>query len=156
MKKYWAMMGVAVVALAALMPALAEDKKAEPTEPKWHESFEEAKALAKKENKPLLLDFTGSDWCPPCKQLKAKVFDSAEFKQWAAAKVVLVELDFPRRKEQNAEVKKQNEKLAKEFKIEGFPTVIILDATGKERARQVGYSGAKPADWIKKIEADAK
>jgi len=156
MKKYWAMMGMAVVAFAAMLPVLAEEKKAETAEPKWHENFEEAKALAKKENKPLLLDFTGSDWCPPCKQLKAKVFDSAEFKEWAAKKVVLVELDFPRSKEQPEAIKQQNAKLAKEFKIRGYPTVIILDAEGKERARQVGYSGAKPADWIKKIEADAK
>ena len=75
----------------------------------WHENFEEAAALAKREKKPMLLYFTGSDWCGWCKKLHAEVLDRPEFTKWAAENVIPVKLDFPRRKEQSEEIKKQNE-----------------------------------------------
>ena len=119
----------------------------------WLIDAEKAKAQAAKEGKPLVMDFTGSDWCPPCKQLNSKVFSSQEFKDYAAKNLVLLELDFPNDKSKvSAETKKQNDKLQKEYKIRGYPTIIVLDKNGKELGREVGYSGESPADYIKKIE----
>lgn len=120
----------------------------------WLIDAEKAKAQAAKDGKPLIMDFTGSDWCPPCKQLKSKVFDSQEFKDYAAKNLVLLELDFPNDKSKvSDETKKQNDQLQKEYKIRGYPTIIVLDKNGKELGREVGYSGESPAEYIKKIES---
>ena len=79
----------------------------------WELNFEQAQARAKAENKPMLLDFTGSDWCGWCIRLDKEVFSQTEFKAYAAESLVLVELDFPRGKAQSAEIKAQNKALAK-------------------------------------------
>jgi thioredoxin-related protein len=123
-------------------------------EGKWQIDAKQAKEQAAKEGKAVLMDFTGSDWCPPCKQLKAKVLDSAAFKEFADKNLVLLELDFPNdKKKVSKETQAQNEKLSKEYKITGYPTIIVLDKNGKEVGREVGYGGDSPADYIKKIEA---
>lgn len=119
----------------------------------WLIDAEKAKEQAKKEGKAILMDFTGSDWCPPCKQLKSKVFDSQEFKDFAAKNLVLLELDFPNdKKKLSAETKKQNDKLSDEYKINAYPTVIVLDKDGKELGRERGYGGQSAKDYIKVIE----
>jgi thioredoxin-related protein len=119
----------------------------------WLIDAKQAKEQAAKEGKAVLMDFTGSDWCAPCKQLKAKVFDSAEFKEYAAKNLVLLELDFPiDKKKVSKETKAQNDTLSKEYKITGYPTIIVLDKNGKEVGREVGYLGESPAEYIKKIE----
>ncbi|MBL8738822.1 MAG: thioredoxin family protein [Planctomycetes bacterium] len=117
----------------------------------WLTKFEEAKALAAKENKFVLADFTGSDWCGWCIKLKEEVFSKPEFATWAKDNVVLLELDFPRNTELPAELKEQNDKLAAEYKIEGYPTILLLDATGAEIAR-LGYAKGGPAAWTKKAD----
>ena len=119
----------------------------------WQTDFDAAKQQAKKENKPLLLDFTGSDWCGFCIKLKKAVWDKPEFEEYAKKNLVLVELDFPNKKTQPAQVKKQNEKLRQEYKIQGYPTVVVLDAEGKELGRMEGYEGDDAAAYIKRIEA---
>jgi protein disulfide-isomerase len=113
---------------------------------KWHTSLPDAMAKAKAEKKLVFLEFTGSDWCPPCKQLHKEVLASKAFASYAADKYVLVELDFPRKKEQSDELKKANRALAMEFKVEGYPTVVILDAAGKELYRKVGFRGGGTAE----------
>lgn len=118
---------------------------------KWLTSLPDAKAQAKAENKLILMEFTGSDWCPPCKKLHSLVIESEAFAEFAKDKYVLVELDFPRRKEQSAELKAANKALSEEFKVEGFPTVIILDAGGKELHRKVGYGGTPAADYLAEL-----
>lgn len=119
----------------------------------WLIDAKQAKEQAAKDGKPVLMDFTGSDWCPPCKQLKSKVFDSQAFKDYAAKNLVLLELDFPSdKKKVSKETKAQNDQLSKEYKITGYPTIIVLDKDGKEVGREVGYSGESPAEYIKKIE----
>lgn len=139
-----------LVASLAIVTANAADLK-------WHTSLPDAQAKAKAENKLVFLEFTGSDWCPPCKKLHADVLESKEFADYAAEKFVLVELDFPRRKEQSADLKKANKALAKDFGIEGYPTVIILDGSGKELLRKVGYGGGSAGDYIATLkEATAK
>src|SRR6478609_3668022 len=110
-------------------------------EPTWQTNLDAAKAQAKKENKALLLDFTGSDWCPPCKQLKATVFEKPEFGKFAEKNLVLLEVDFPRGKKLPADVKKQNDKLQEKFNIDAFPTIVIISADGKELGRFRGYDG---------------
>ena len=120
----------------------------------WLIDAEKAKEQAKKEGKAILMDFTGSDWCPPCKQLKSKVFDSQEFKDFAAKNLVLLELDFPNDKKKLSEAtRKQNDKMSDEYKINAYPTVIVLDKDGKELARESGYGGQSPKEYIKKIES---
>jgi thioredoxin-related protein len=120
---------------------------------KWHTDLSEATAKAKAENKRVFVEFTGSDWCPPCKKLHKDVLESEEFAQHAAKNYVLVELDFPRRKEQSEELKSANKALAKQFKVSGYPTVVILDGEGNELHRKVGYGGDSAKDYIAALES---
>lgn len=133
-----------LVTLLFAVPAFAQEAT-------WLTKFEEAKALAAKENKFVLADFTGSDWCGWCIKLKEEVFSKPEFAKWAKDNVVLLELDFPRNTELPAELKEQNDKLAAEFKITGYPTIVLLDAAGVEIGR-LGYAAGGPAAWTKKAE----
>lgn len=96
----------------------------------WLTDFEAAKELAASEGKPMLLDFTGSDWCIWCIRLKDEVFNRQAFTDYAEADLVLVELDFPKKKEQSDELKAQNAALAKEYGVRGFPTIILLSPEG--------------------------
>jgi len=98
----------------------------------WLTDVDEAIALAKKENKAVMLEFTGSDWCPPCMMMKREVFSKEEFMKGASEKFVLVHLDFPRG---NAELREKNQPLAEKYKIEGYPTIVLLDSNGKEFSR---------------------
>jgi thioredoxin-related protein len=117
---------------------------------KWETDFELAKKRAKEENKSILIDFTGSDWCGWCIKLNKEVFSTPEFQEYAAKKLIMVELDFPKKKELPAKLKEQNEKLQEEYKIEGFPTVILLNSRGKEVAR-TGYQEGGPAKYIEHL-----
>ncbi len=105
----------------------------------WMTNYNAALNKAKKEGKLVLVQFHGSDWCPPCIQLKKEVLDTPEFKTIADAALVLVDADFPRNIEQPDELKKRNQELARKFEIEGFPTVVILDRNGKVLDKMVGY-----------------
>ena len=128
-----------------LLPALA-------AEGDWLTDLPKAQAKAKAEKKMVLMDFTGSDWCPPCKALHKNILTSAEFVQFARANLVLVELDFPRSKPQSDTLKKTNESLSQKYGIEGYPTVIVLDAEGKQLSKEVGYGGTTPKDYVAKLE----
>jgi len=88
---------------------LAVAASAEP----WLTSWDAAAKQSKATGRPILMDFTGSDWCIWCKRLKSEVFDTDEFKKWASQKVVLLEVDFPQSVPQLASVKAQNAKLKK-------------------------------------------
>lgn len=99
----------------------------------------------------MLLDFTGSDWCGWCKRLNAEVFSKPEFQQYAAKNLVLIELDFPRSKPQTDSLKKQNMQLASQYQIEGFPTVIVLNAEGK-KVGELGYMEGGPDAFIAALE----
>lgn len=117
----------------------------------WMTDFEAAKAKAKAENKPMLLDFTGSDWCGWCIKLDEEVFGEAAFKDYAKAELVLVELDFPRGKEQSAELKAQNEKLAQQYGVRGFPTILVLSPEG-ELIEKTGYQRGGPEAYVEHIQ----
>lgn len=106
----------------------------------WSDDYAKAAEKAKAENKNLLLDFTGSDWCGYCMALDKEVFSTAKFKTWAKDNVVLVQVDFPQGKHLSKKIKDQNDGLKKQFGASGYPTVIVASPDGKELARKVGYS----------------
>lgn len=121
---------------------------------KWHTNVKEAVEIANKENKPIFMFFTGSDWCGWCIRLQKEVFKTPEFEAWAKEKVVLVELDYPRRVQQTDEVKMQNAQLQQMFAIRGYPTVWFVKATGKEgkinfeQLGSTGYVAGGPSAWL--------
>ncbi|HVI71783.1 MAG TPA: thioredoxin family protein [Pyrinomonadaceae bacterium] len=118
----------------------------------WMTDLPKAQAKAKAEKKMVLVDFTGSDWCPPCKALHKNVLSSPEFLSYAKDNLVLVEIDFPRTKTQAPELKKANKELAKKHDISGYPTVVVFDSNGKELMKEVGYDGkTKGADFVAKL-----
>ena len=104
-------------------------------------------AKARAENKPLLVDFTGSDWCGWCIRLDEEVFSQSAFQAYAAAELVLVEIDFPRRKTLSAELKAQNEALAQQYGIRGFPTILLLSPEG-ELIEKTGYRRGGPESYV--------
>src|SRR5882757_7841590 len=110
-------------------------------EPEWLTDLSKAEGRAKGEKKLVLMDFTGSDWCPPCKALHKNVLSSKEFEDFAKDNLVLVVVDFPHGKKLPVEQQRSNDALAKKYNIEGYPTVIVLDGTGKQISKDVGYSG---------------
>jgi protein disulfide-isomerase len=125
-------------------------------EGEWLTDLAKAKAKAKEEKKLVLLDFTGSDWCPPCKALHKNVLTSKEFSDFAKDNLVLVEVDFPRSKKQSAELKKANKALQEQFSVTGYPTIVVLDPDGKELSKNVGYSGASSAEYVANLKKEIK
>lgn len=118
----------------------------------WTSDFEAAKKQAAAEKKDMLLDFTGSDWCGWCIKLNKEVFSEDAFKTGIKDKLVLVELDFPRDQSKlSAETKAQNKKLQQEFKIQGYPTIMICDATGKPFAK-TGYQAGGPEKYVQHLD----
>ena len=121
--------------------------------PIWLTDLDAAKAQGVKENKPVLVDFTGSDWCPPCKALHKAVFESSEFAE-AAKGYVLVELDFPRNKPQTPELKAKNREWQQKYAVNSFPTVLLLDArSGDVFGRVGGFGGQTAKEYLAKLAA---
>jgi len=137
MKKLFAL--CALFALTLSLPA-AEDLK-------WSTDYKAALTQAKAENRHVFLFFTGSDWCSWCKRLNKEILSQDAFKDYAAKNLILVELDFPRGKSQPSDVKKQNAKLMDLYKIEGYPTVIVLDSAGK-KVGELGYQEGGPGPFV--------
>jgi len=118
----------------------------------WLTNLAKAQAQAKAEQKLVLMDFNGSDWCPPCKALRKNVLSSPEFVEFAKKHLVLVDVDFPRNHEQDPAQKKANQALATKYNIEGFPTVIVLNSDGKQLKKTVGYDDETPKAYIAELE----
>jgi thioredoxin-related protein len=100
----------------------------------------------------VLLDFTGSDWCGWCIKFDQDVLSTGQFAGYAKSKLVLVRLDFPHHKEQDAALKQANEQLSKQFGVDGFPTFVLLNSAGKELGRQVGYLEGGPDAFIAELD----
>jgi thioredoxin-related protein len=117
----------------------------------WLTDYAKALALAKSQNKPVLIDFTGSDWCSWCIKLDKEVFSLEDFKSYAAQKLVLLKIDFPRRKTLSPTETAQNQKLANQYFVRGFPTVIVLKPDGT-KAGELGYTPGGPKAFIAELE----
>jgi thiol:disulfide interchange protein len=114
----------------------------------WMDDLDKALEKAKTEKKSVLVEFTGSDWCPPCIAMRKNVFSKKEFVEGASKDFILVELDFPKG---DPDLKKRNEPLAKKYKIEGYPTVILLDSDGKEFSRFFASKYQETTDFLKHL-----
>jgi thioredoxin-related protein len=121
----------------------------------WHNDVKKAMEVSKKTKKPLMLFFTGSDWCGWCMRLQKEVFKTPEFTKWAKDNVVLVELDFPRRTPQQPEIQQQNAQLQQTFQVQGYPTVWFVNATMNkdkqvnfDKLGSTGYVAGGPAPWL--------
>lgn len=118
--------------LAALCPAWAAE---------WMTDLEAAKAKAAAENKAVLIDFTGSDWCGWCIRLRQQVLDTPAFEAYAKDKFVLMEVDVPNNPKFDPELRKRNEKLCEQFSVDGFPTIMVITPQGEVVG---GFGGFKP------------
>lgn len=120
----------------------------------WETNVTKAMKVSNKTKKPMLLFFTGSDWCGWCIRLQKEVLKTPEFAAWAKKNVILVELDYPRRAPQTPEIKKQNEELQQVFGIQGFPTIHFANGTIKngkvnfEGLGSTGYVAGGPSAWL--------
>jgi thioredoxin-related protein len=131
--------------------ASAPSTEAAATKPPWLTNYAAAQAQARAESKMLLINFTGSDWCPPCIMLHRQILSQPAFADYAAAHLVLLEVDFPRAKAQSDAQKAANEKLANQYGIYAFPTVIVLDSSGK-KIGELGYARDGPEAFIAALE----
>ena len=122
-----------------------------PAKSGWLTSLDQAQKEAQAKNKLLLMDFTGSDWCGWCIMLDKEVFSKPEFKEYASKNLVLLELDFPRKKQMPPEITAQNERLLMKYGIQGFPTVVVFDSSGKPLGA-LGYQAGGPQAFIAQLE----
>ncbi|MCC5848852.1 MAG: thioredoxin family protein [Verrucomicrobia bacterium] len=106
----------------------------------WLEDFQLAQSRARATNRPILILFTGSDWCPPCMNLERNVFSTKHFEQFARENLVLYVADFPRRKRQPPELIATNQRLQQTYRIRGYPTLVLVNAQGRQ-LDQFGYGG---------------
>ena len=109
----------------------------------WRTDLPAAAADARQGQKLLLLNFSGSDWCGWCQRLDAEVFSTDAFREYAAANLVAVLADFPRRTKLAAELQARNERLMRRFQVQGFPTVLLF-SSGGELIAQLGYQPGGP------------
>ena len=117
----------------------------------WLTDYPKALSQAKTQQKPVLIDFTGSDWCGWCIKLDREVFSTGDFKSYAAQNLVLLKVDFPKRKPLPAQEQAQNRKLADQYGVQGFPTVVILRPDGS-KAGELGYEPGGPRAFISSVE----
>lgn len=116
----------------------------------WEENLESALQKAKTENKAVLVNFTGSDWCQWCIKLSDEVFSKSEFEDYAEDNLILVRLDFPRSIEQSAETKAYNNQLAQRYGVQGFPTILLFNSQGK-MVLQTGYQPGGPVSYVEHL-----
>jgi thioredoxin-related protein len=115
----------------------------------WISDYNKALAQAKANNSDILMDFTGSDWCPWCIRMDKEVLSTKQFQDYVTKKnLVLMLVDFPQTKQLPQDVQDQNNKLQKQFNVDGYPTFILTDASGKILGQQVGYLEGGPAAFI--------
>ena len=133
-----------MLACGALLQATAAELN-------WLTDLPKAQAKATTENKLVMLDFTGSDWCGWCIKLNKEVFSKPEFAEYAGKNLVLVEVDFPRGKKQSEELKKANTALQEKYKVEGYPTIVVLSSEGK-KVGELGYQPGGPKAFIAELD----
>ena len=135
---------VAFVLLGTSIPAFSQEAQ-------WLTNYDKAINLARTEDKIVLIDFTGSDWCGWCMMMKEETLNTPQFKHYARENLILLEVDFPHNKVQTEQEKQQNQKLVQQFQIKGYPAFVLLDKDGKELGRQTGYLEGGPVAFISKL-----
>lgn len=124
----------------------------------WVKNIDEAKELAFKSDKPIVLVFSGSDWCAPCMKLDKQVFSSEEFMQYASENYVLLKADFPQRRKNKLSKEQQvhNNQLAEKYNKNGFfPLVVVLNSNGKSLGN-LGYKNISAKAYIESINTQIK
>lgn len=139
---------IIITAIAALLAGCQQEASA--SEAGWMTDYDAALKKAAAENKYVLVDFSGSDWCGWCIKLDKEVFSKEEFVNYADENLILVLVDFPRSKEQPEQQKAANNALAKKYGIQGFPTVLILNPQG-ELVKRTGYQQGGAGPYIEMI-----
>ena len=117
----------------------------------WQENFDDALALANDENKPIVLVFSGSDWCAPCIRLKRTILESEDFRNYAASHYVLYNADFPRKKKNQLPLEKlnSNKRLAEKYNPTGyFPLVVVMDKQESVLGKTGFDRKATPEEYI--------
>ena len=148
-------MKIQIAMLCAALFALAAFAKTSTPEG-WLDDYDAALKKAAAENKHVVIDFSGSDWCGWCKRLDKEVFATDEFRKGAAEKYVLLMVDSPRDKSLlTPEAAKNNPKLVEKFNVEGFPTVVVLDSKGEEVMR-TGYQAGGPEKYLKMLDEEIR
>ena len=118
----------------------------------WTANLEKAIETAEAENKAVLVNFTGSDWCKWCFKLSDEVFSQDDFKEYADENLILVKLDFPRSISQSSETKAYNQSLAQKYGVQGFPTILIFNSQGNPVAK-TGYQAGGAANYVNHIQS---
>lgn len=124
----------------------------------WMTDVNEAKKIAKEEDRSIVLVFSGSDWCAPCMKLDKQVFSTDEFKQYASENYVLLKADFPQRKKNklSKQLQEHNSQLAEKYNKSGFfPLVVVLNSKG-ESLGNLGYKNIGAKAYIESINAQIK
>ncbi len=152
-----------VVLAACMAPAFAAVE--------WMTDLEAAKTKAAAENKAILIDFTGSDWCGWCIRIRKEVFDTPRFEAYIKDKFVPVEIDLPQNPKFDAELRKRNQAICNQYNVQGFPTVMVTDARGSvtggfvggilepervEKILDAGHANAKKLDAVQSLSGEAK
>jgi thioredoxin-related protein len=124
----------------------------------WLGDFNAATSEAAKEDKLILINFSGSDWCGPCIRLRKEILESSTFEDYAKDHLVLVRADFPRQKknQQDAAQVKRNEALADKYNPEGkFPFTLLVNKTGKVIKEWDGFPNESPEQFVSEINTNA-
>tara|TARA_B100000035_G_scaffold59865_1_gene48117 strand:+ start:6028 stop:6495 length:468 start_codon:yes stop_codon:yes gene_type:complete len=141
--------------LVFIIIALAQTNNAQTIDLNWHTDLSKAVSISINEKKPIMLFFTGSDWCGWCMRLKKEVFNHEKFKIWSDDQIILVELDFPRRKKLEPNILNQNRELARIFGVSGYPTCWLVKPQILENSKvnflklgKLGYVAGGTDKWI--------
>lgn len=135
--------------LSAVLAGICTLLFASPPTGEWLTDAKAAMSRAKEKKLPVFALFTGSDWCPYCKKLAENVLQTQQFQDFAKGKLILLYLDFPHKQKLPPPLARQNKEWGSRYRITGFPTVLLLDADGREIGRIPGYSPMQ--DFIEKL-----
>lgn len=153
LKKVFSSLSIISVTLVLIVATLVGCKKAGTSDNlDWETNLEIALQKAQKENKAVLVNFTGSDWCIWCQRLSNEVFSQSEFEKFAKENLVLVKIDFPKNIELPIETRMYNNQLAQRFGVEGFPTIFLLKPDGNV-ILQTGYQPGGPVNYINHLKS---
>ena len=144
-------MTVSVYAAPPETAAVPAETAAAPKKAVWLENYSEALKLAEKEKKPVLVNFTGSDWCIWCIRLPDQVLSQPAFQNYAAGNLILLKVDFPRKSSQTAAQRKANNALSEKYGVRGFPTILLLNSDGAVIGK-TGYRRGGAEAYVKHLQ----